>query len=70
MIALTRPNQHPLFVNADLIQSLEREHDTVITLVNGTKLRVEEAPAEIVERIIAFRRQLRPDMGAAEDHHG
>ena len=70
MISVTRPNQQPLIVNSDLIQTLERDHETVITLVNGTKLRVEEAPAEIVRRITAFRRQLQPMIEPAEDPNG
>lgn len=55
MILLHRRKAEPLFVNTDLIESIESAPDTVLTLVDGRRLVVAESPEEIVERIIAFR---------------
>ncbi len=57
MIPLTRLNHQELILNSDLIKCIEQPHDTVITLINGEKLTVEEAPAEILRRIGEYRRQ-------------
>lgn len=57
MIPLTRLNHQELFLNCDLIKTIEQPHDTVVTLINGEKLTVEEAPEEILRRIGTFRRE-------------
>lgn len=57
VISLTRINDRPLVLNCDLIQSIERDHDTVVTLYGGEKLRVRETPEEIVSRVTAYRRE-------------
>ncbi|MGH9482935.1 MAG: flagellar FlbD family protein [Terriglobales bacterium] len=57
MIPLTRLNHQELILNCDLIKFIEHAHDTVITLVNGEKLTVEEEPEEILRRIGQFRRE-------------
>jgi flagellar protein FlbD len=48
--------ERPLFVNDDLIETMEATPDTVLTLTTGKKLIVRETPAEIVALIVAFRR--------------
>ena len=58
MIQLTRLNNQPLMVNCDLIKCVERAPDTVLTLVTGEKIIVREAPDQVLERIIAFRREI------------
>lgn len=62
MIELTRLNNQPLLVNADLIKLVEQAPDTVITLVTGEKLVVRENTKEVVRRVIEFRRQLLVDL--------
>jgi uncharacterized protein YlzI (FlbEa/FlbD family) len=57
MIHLTRLNNSPLVVNADLIKFIERAPDTVITLITGEKLVVRESAAEVLERISEFHQQ-------------
>lgn len=57
MIPLTNINHESLILNCDLIKCIERDHDTVITLLSGEKLRVEEAPKEILQRITSYRQQ-------------
>ena len=64
MIELTRLNNQPLLVNADLIKMVEQAPDTVITLVTGEKLVVRENTHEVVRRVIEFRRQLLADLHA------
>ncbi|HVB40275.1 MAG TPA: flagellar FlbD family protein [Terriglobales bacterium] len=58
MISLTRINDRQLILNCDLIQCIEQDHDTVVTLFGGEKLRVRETPQEIVARVLAYRRQI------------
>jgi flagellar protein FlbD len=58
MINLTRINHHPLVLNSDLIEHIERTPDTVVSLTNGLKLLVLESPDEIVEKIVEFRRAI------------
>ncbi len=56
MIGLTRLNSQPITVNSDLIKFVESNPDTVITLINGDKILVHETAAQVVERVVAFRR--------------
>ena len=55
MILVHRLKGEPLFVNADLIEAIEALPDTVLSLVDGRKTVVAETPAEVVDRIRAFR---------------
>jgi flagellar protein FlbD len=54
MIHLTRLNNQPLVVNADLIKFIENAPDTVITLITGEKLVVREPVEEVLHRIGEF----------------
>lgn len=54
MIHLTRLNNQPLVVNADLIKFIENAPDTVLTLITGEKLVVREAVDEVLRRIGEF----------------
>lgn len=47
---LTHPNDE-LFLNPDLVQSVEATPDTVITLATGAKLIVAESPEEVADRV-------------------
>jgi flagellar protein FlbD len=64
MIHLTRLNNQPLVVNADLIKFIEKAPDTVITLLTGEKLVVRESAEEVLERIREFHQQSRRRIGA------
>jgi uncharacterized protein YlzI (FlbEa/FlbD family) len=57
MIHLTRLNNQPIVVNADLIKFIENAPDTVLTLVTGEKLIVREPAAEVLKRIHEFHQQ-------------
>ena len=58
MIALRRLNNHPIMVNADLIESLESTPDTVVTLTSGNKLLVRDTMEEVRAKIIDFKRSI------------
>ena len=47
-----------MFINADLIESVEPTPDTVITMVDSRRLVVAEPPEVIVERVHEFRASL------------
>ena len=51
---LTHP-ESPLWLNPDLIQQIETTPDTVISLTNGTRLVVDEDPAEILDLVRNWR---------------
>lgn len=57
MIFITRTNGSIIFVNPELIQTVESTLDTVITLVNNKTLIVKDTPQEIAERFIEYRRK-------------
>ncbi|HJU11004.1 MAG TPA: flagellar FlbD family protein [Terriglobales bacterium] len=58
MIHLTRLNNSKFTINSDLIKIVEQSPDTVITLLSGEKILVQETVEEIVARVVEFRRQL------------
>ncbi len=47
--------EHELHVNPDLIVTIEANPDTVITLANGSKMIVAEAPAEVAAVLRDYR---------------
>ncbi|NOH01718.1 MAG: flagellar FlbD family protein [Chloroflexi bacterium] len=57
MIFVTRTNGSKLYLNPELIQSVEATPDTVVTLTNNKKLIVRDTPQEIAERFIEYRRK-------------
>jgi flagellar protein FlbD len=58
VIYVTRLDGSELVVNADLIETVEHTADTVISLVDGKKLVVTTPVADIIARVIDFRRQV------------
>ena len=59
MIRLTRFNERPFVLNAELIKTVEQTPDTMITLLNGDQLLVRESLEEVVEKAIEYGRSLR-----------
>ena len=55
MILVHRLRGEPMFLNTDLIEFIESTPDTVITLADGRKLVVSDAPEEIIERARLYR---------------
>ena len=58
MILVHRLRGEPVYVNADLIESVEATPETLLTLLDGRQLLVEEAPEAVVERFTRFRARL------------
>ncbi|MBQ8698145.1 MAG: flagellar FlbD family protein [Schwartzia sp.] len=63
MIKLTKfnseVNKKGIFIlNAEVIETIEETPDTVVTLINGKKLIVDEPMDEVVRRVMAYRRAL------------
>lgn len=60
MIKVTRlkSQDHDFVLNAELIETIEKTPDTVVTLVNGKKLIVEESVDEIVRKVMDYRRAI------------
>jgi flagellar protein FlbD len=58
VIVLTRPNGQPVMLNGDLIESVEQNAETIITLTTGTTVVVLEPMTEIERRVVAFKRKI------------
>jgi flagellar protein FlbD len=58
LIRLTRFCGDSVFVNCDLIEVVERNPDTVLTLVSGNRLTVQETPEQIADLVRHFRQSL------------
>ncbi|MGA2545761.1 MAG: flagellar FlbD family protein [Rectinemataceae bacterium] len=58
MIELTALSGKKLWINPHLIESMESNPDTTLCLVYGKRIVVAEASAEVVARIIAYRRSI------------
>jgi flagellar protein FlbD len=57
MIKLTRLDNSNILINPDLIEHIELNNDSVITLTNGRSFVVQESSEEIEGRIIQFKRK-------------
>lgn len=58
MIRVTRLNGEGFYVNSDLIEFIEETPDTVLSLTTSKKIVVKEDAAEVIRRIIDFRRKI------------
>jgi flagellar protein FlbD len=57
VIFITRTNGSKIYINPELIQTVESTPDTIVTLMNNKKLIVKDTPQEIAERFIEYRRK-------------
>jgi flagellar protein FlbD len=57
VIFVTRLNGSKIYINPELIQTVESTPDTVITLISNKKFIVKDRPQEIAERFIQYRRR-------------
>jgi len=67
MIAVTRLNNSVLMINAEAIQSVEANPDTVITFLNRDRLIVKERAEEVSRRIVQYRRILQTETAPGGD---
>lgn len=58
MIKLTRYDNKPVFINADLIQFVESKPDTIITLTTGEVIIVKESAEEVSGLIISYKQAI------------
>lgn len=58
MIAVTRLDGTAIWLNVDMIESLEPTPDTLVCMSNGDKLYVREAPDVVRERVLEFKRAI------------
>ncbi|HAH15784.1 MAG: flagellar protein FlbD [Proteobacteria bacterium] len=58
MIRLTRLGGQALYLNSDLIEFMEATPDTIIVMTSGKRVIVIEQPAEVVKRIVEYRRRI------------
>ena len=58
MIMLTKFQGKEFYINSDLIETIEETPDTMITLITGKKLTVQESPEEVLKRILDFRKNV------------
>jgi flagellar protein FlbD len=66
VIKVTRFDGSELIVNCELVESVEQTPDTVLSFVGGKKLLVKEGAAEIIERVVQYKRSiLQPSLCAS-----
>jgi flagellar protein FlbD len=69
MIFLTRFDGTEVVVNSDLIVTVEKIPDTVITLTTGDRIMVKESVNEVVARAAAYRYRVMQGPGVRADAH-
>lgn len=72
MIKVTRINDAPLVINADLIEFVEASPETIVCLTTGKKIMVKQTIDEIIDRVADFKRKasirtISPDTAAIAD---
>lgn len=58
MIELTRLNNSQIMINCDLIETVEENPDTVITLTTGKKFVVKESRQDIRDLVISYKQKI------------
>ena len=58
MIQVTRMDGTKIFVNVEMIQSIQGAPDTVITFMNHVSLMVKDPVEDLARRIIAYQKSL------------
>ena len=57
MIVLTKLNDTPFVLNADLIETIEENPDTTIRLTSKNYIIVKESMMEVVAKVVEFRKE-------------
>ena len=58
MIKLTKLDGSEMYINPDLIETIEETPDTHITLMNGNRYLVRESARRVVDRIVVFKARI------------
>ena len=58
MILVTRLNGTQITINAELIETVEKTPDTVISLATGNRYLLKETVDEVVAKVVEYRRKV------------
>jgi len=58
MIKLTRLNGSLIVVNADLIEYVEANPDTILTLTTGQKILIQDTVDEVIDKVTNYKRSI------------
>jgi len=58
MIEVTKLGGDEIIINAELIESIQATPDTVITLTTDKKILVKDSVEEIVDKVIAYKKNI------------
>ncbi len=58
MIEVTKLNGKKYYLNPHMIETIEENPDVTIQLLSGRKIIVTDKPQELIDRIVAYRRQI------------
>lgn len=58
MILLHRLDGSSFHLNTDLVEMIEANPDTVLTLNSSRKFVVRETPSDIIDAVVAYRRRI------------
>ncbi len=58
MIQLNSVSGKEFYLNNELIYKIERDFDTIITLIDLKTVRVQDTPEDIVKKVIEFKKRI------------
>ncbi len=58
MIDVTRLNGKKYWVNPHMIESMESNPDLTLNMLSGRQLIIKEKPAEIIDKIVEYRKKI------------
>ncbi len=58
MIIITRLNNKEMVINADLIETIEENPDTTITMTTGRKIIAKQTSREIIDKVVEYKRKI------------
>lgn len=58
MIKVTRLNGETFYINPDLIEFIEETPDTVVSMITGRKIIIQETVPEVLEHILEYRKRI------------
>ncbi|MDR2903351.1 MAG: flagellar FlbD family protein [Clostridiales bacterium] len=62
MIIITKLNDKEIIINCELIELIESNPDTTITMTTGRKIIAKESVDHIIEKTIAYKRGIHRNM--------
>ena len=58
MISVTRLDGKTYWLNPHMIESMDQTPDLTISLLSGKKVVIRDKPEEVIQKIIAYRREI------------